>query len=374
MEISPTLYGLDSSGKMRHWHYEVLGSQYRTVSGLLGKQSITSEWTTALPTNLGKTNYRSGEVQALAEAQAKFDKKLKTGYFLRQEEVTVWEHLPMLAQQYKDQDNLEFRYGLWLAQCKYNGHRCIATRDGLWSRRKERIVSVPHIERALIPFFEKHPSAMLDGELFNEDLREHLNELSSICRKTVLTTEDVVKSESIVRYYPYDGYGFCNTKRDTPYEKRKDLIDQLEGRVKYVSKVPSTVITSREQFEEFYAQMLDNFHEGAMLRRRYGVYMNDKRPETLLKHKPDDEEEFTITGIEEGTGNWSGKAKRIFLLDGSKEFKATFKGTFPQAQECLAQKADWIGQRVSIKFNGRTGLGTPNFAQFDYANCQKSLT
>lgn len=371
---SDTLYTKDTNDSIRFWKYQVLGPHYRTVSGKLGGQTVVSKWTEAKPVNIGKSNYRSAEVQALAEAQAKFDKKLKTGYFQSIDDISIWEHYPMLAQSYKDQDPLDFRSGLWLGQCKYNGHRCVATKDGLWTRKRERIVSVPHIEQALIPFFQKHPQAMLDGELFNEDLREKLNELSSICRKTVPTAQDLVRSEQIVRYYPYDGYGFCNTTRDTAYEPRKKLIDMLEGKVKYVCKVPSVVIMSEQQFLEFYQQMLDDHHEGAILRRRFGTYFNDKRVATLLKHKPEDEEEFTITDIEEGTGNWSGVAKRIYLIDDKgNEFKATFKGSFEEALECLQNKQQWIGETVSIKFNGRTGLGTPNFAQFDYSNCQKTL-
>lgn len=370
--ISPVLYGLDSSGKVRVWYYEVQGDKYRTTSGLLEGKTITSAWTQAFETNAGKANSRSPEAQAVEEANAKYEKKLKTGYFERLEDVKVWEHLPMLARNYKDLSELDFRRGLWLGQCKYNGHRCIATKDGLWTRKKERIVSVPHIEAALSPFFVKHPEAMLDGELFNEDLRQQLNRLSSLCRKTAPTPEDLAESEAIVRYYPYDGYGFCKTTRQTGYSARKRLIDQLEGKIPYVKTVDSVVILSEEHFDAYYEELLQEGHEGAVLRRTHGTYQNDKRTADLLKRKPDDEEEFRIVKVEEGSGNWAGFAKIIWLSDdGGKEFKASFKGTQEQAAEVLQNKEDWEGRVVSIKFNGRTGLGTPNFAQLDYNNCCK---
>jgi hypothetical protein len=37
----------------------------------------------------------------------------------------------------------------------------------------------------------------------------------------------------------------------------------------------------------------------------------------------------------------------------------------------LTVKDQWIGKLVTIQFNGYTGLGTPQFAQFNYRNSIK---
>lgn len=46
--------------------------------------------------------------------------------------------------------------------------RCVATKNGLFTRKGEKYISVPHIEEALKPFFDKHPESVLDGELFKK--------------------------------------------------------------------------------------------------------------------------------------------------------------------------------------------------------------
>ena len=53
-------------------------------------------------------------------------------------------------------------------------------------------------------------------------------------------------------------------------------------------------------------------------------------------------------------------------MSDNKVFGASFKGSKLNAKKCLAEKDQWIGQIVTINFNGYTGLGIPNFAQFPY--------
>jgi len=91
--------------------------------------------------------------------------------------------------------------------------------------------------------------------------------------------------------------------------------------------------------------------------------------------KPLDDSEFIIVDIKEGTGNWAGKAKIISLsgeLDGRHiEFDGTFKGQMPRAIEVLAEKEKWIGKVVTVYYNGLTGLGIPNFCQWNPDECDK---
>ena len=35
----------------------------------------------------------------------------------------------------------------------------------------------------------------------------------------------------------------------------------------------------------------------------------------------------------------------------------------------LKEKDDWIGQKVTMTYNGWTGKGTPNYGQIDPNNC-----
>lgn len=88
--------------------------------------------------------------------------------------------------------------------------------------------------------------------------------------------------------------------------------------------------------------------------------------------EPEDDDEFVITAINEGSGNWAGKAKIISLrAKNGDEFDATFKGNMADATTFLKEAKVWIGREVTVKYNGFTGLGTPQFAQVDYNNITK---
>src|SRR3546814_5944064 len=88
---------------------------------------------------------------------------------------------PMLAEKYD-----AFEPGF--AQPKLDGVRCIATKDGLFSRQGKPITSCPHISTALTPLFEPTTSLELDGELYNHDLKEHFNDNHRPVRNPQTTT------------------------------------------------------------------------------------------------------------------------------------------------------------------------------------------
>ena len=249
--------------------------------------------------------------------------------------------------------------------------RCIATRFGMFSRKGEKWASVPHIEGSLIEFFEQYPDAVLDGELFNEDLKEKLNELVSIVRKKKPTADDLIKSEKIVRYYVYDMYD-ATVGQDENYLVRSVEIPKLLKDNPYYSEVETHIATNEEEVMKIYNEVISTGHEGVIVRDLIMPYEN-KRSHALLKVKPEDDEEMTILSVQEGSGNWSGKAKTVTVRrDNGDEFDATFKGNMEQAIKVLKEQKSWIGQRVTIKFNGLTGLGIPNYAQFDINNSTRA--
>jgi ATP-dependent DNA ligase len=278
----------------------------------------------------------------------------------------------MLAKLYKDYcEEIKLEKGEWLLQTKYNGMRCIATKNGLFTRKGEKYVSVPHIEESLKVFFEKHPDAVLDGELFNNELRQQLNEISKLIRKTVhISNEDLEKSRKLVYYYVYDGYGF-GYEKEHPYFERKQWIDSnVIGKFNNIVKVEDHHIISQEELNKVYQNLVDDGQEGAILRNKKMKYEH-KRSKNLLKVKPEDDDEAEIVGITEGTGNWSKTGKIISLNWNGKVFDATFKGTYEEGVEFLKNKTEWLGKRVTFLYNGLTGKGTPNFARVDIKNCIK---
>ncbi len=368
--MNKTLYTKDNLGRTRIWYMEQQGSKHRTVSGLLNGELVTSAWTECEPKNVGKANATSGEEQATKEIEAKYKKQLKTGYFENQSDIDCSLYVePMLAKLYKDYEH-KIDLKDWLLQCKFNGMRCVATKDGLFTRKGEQYKSCPHIQDTLRPFFEKHPNAVLDGELFNEEYRQQLNEIAKLIRKTKnISAEDLKKSKELIQYHIYDGYGFDGLSQKVDYVDRKGWIDSNID-YDHIVLVEDHLITSKEELIVIYQKLVDRGHEGGILRKKKSPYEN-KRSQYLLKIKPEDDAEAVIVDILEGTGNWAGAGKVIRLKWNGIEFDSSFKGTYEESADFLCKKADWIGKEVTFVYNGLTGLGVPNFARVDIKNCLK---
>ena len=194
-------------------------------------------------------------------------------------------------------------------QCKFNGNRCIATKDGLFTRKGEKYVSVPHIENALKPLFKEYPNAVLDGELFNNDLRQQLNEISKLIRKTKhIDPSDLAESEKKVKFYIYDGYNFGEKSdildEETPYSERKNWIDIVVIPLsKYFVEVDTKIVKSNDHMNELFQNLLNDQQEGGILRNLQGGYEH-KRSKNLVKVKSEDDDEGIILNITDGDGNW----------------------------------------------------------------------
>ena len=380
--IYPTLYTQDSNGNIRVWWMEQNGNKYRTHSGVEGSDNIvTSDWSTAEPKNVGKKNATTGDEQAKSEIDAKYKKQLKTGYHESKKNAdkgTAYVE-PMLAQPlHKLTKQPDYSKGNWTIQCKFNGNRCVATKDGLFTRKGERYMSVPHIEKALAPFFLVHPHAVLDGELFNNDLRQQLNEISKLIRKTKhIEAGDLAESEKKVRFYVYDGYNFnCGYSKvlteESPYKDRKQWIDNnVIPLSKYLVEVETITVKSETEMLEKFNQLLNDQQEGGILRKMDAPYEH-KRSKNLVKVKSEDDDEGIILNITDGDGNWKGAATNVTLKWKNKEFDAVFKGSYETRAKILKEKKNWIGKEVTFLYMGLTGLGTPNYGRVDPDNCFKS--
>jgi DNA ligase 1 len=386
----PTLYGRGETGAVLEWNIIVEGDSFFTITGQQTGKKIQSKSTSCLGKNSGKANETTPHQQAIAEADAKWKKKIKNGYWEDVNDIDKASFFQVtLAKNFKDyRDDLDWSSGVGV-QIKYNGGRILATKDGLFTRKGERYFSIPHIEEGLKPFFAKFPNAILDGEGFNYGLREKLNEMMKLLRKTVHITEsDLEQSKDLIRFYIYDGYGFpatkdgVNTTRTDGYLKRKEAINNaffapcFADRYKnIIGEVPTYIVYSEDELNRLYLKFLDDKQEGAILRILDQPYEN-KRSKFLLKYKPIDDSEFKIISVNEGVGKFSNRVstftcKRIdgkLFDDGTDTFDATFKGEESTAIELWKVKDKFLNQIVTIHYNGLTGKGKPNYGRLDYKN------
>jgi len=376
----PTLYSRTSTGATQTWSIEIDQNRYRVTSGFIDGKRVVNAWTECEGKNLGRANETTPHEQALSEAQSKFDKRAKTGYTTDIKKIDSCTFFidPMLAKKLKDRlKKIDWKQGV-LVQNKFNGHRCLANSDGLTvvlkTRKGEIYISVPHIIKDLEKFFEKYPDAVLDGELFNHELRQKLNDLSSLIRKSKdVTPAELAESEKVVQFHVYDGYGFSDDlSENAPYEDRKAFIDKtLPKMTKYCRIVETEEAFSLAEVDAIFAKHINDGQEGVIVRIKGMAYDIGKRSSNLLKHKPMDDGDAVILSLHEGTGNWAGTAKTATIKWNGETFDATFKGKWELGAERLKNPSAWIGKKIEFLYFGLTGKGIPNFAQIDPDNCFK---
>jgi DNA ligase-1 len=342
--LEPEIYKTDTTGKTRTWRLEVQDNQFRTIAGILGGALVTSGWKTCT----GKQG-RSDNEQATFEAHAKYENKLTREYHLEITTISEGAHFfkPMLAKEYKTFP------GYCFAQPKLDGIRCIANRDGLHSRQGKPIMGVPHIFDDLQEFFDDFPDAVLDGELYNHELRDDFGEISSIVRKKEPSREQVEKARGIIQYHVYD---IPSDAHNFGYRMAWLNSQAIDGFGASILVVGTAEITSQDGLDGFYQDLLTAGYEGQMV--RLDAPYDQKRSGSLLKRKEFQDAEFEVVAIEEGQGNWAGVAKRVTckLADG-REFGAGIRGTMERAKDLLHETHNV----VTVRFFALSPDGVPRF-------------
>lgn len=297
MEIfgaSEKLYKRDSSGGIRVWWAETGFDEndqfyWRTCSGTDGGKIIESGWKAVKQKNVGKANETSLQEQAVSEMTSKAKKKRDTGYFVDKSMIDTFDKVkPMLASGH-DKHKYDYTKNMYLSQPKLDGIRCIATKDGLWTRSGERIVSLHHIENALKPVFDKDPDFKFDGELYNHQLRDNFNKITSLVRKQDPTDNELKEITEFVEYHVYDavdipeslGYGGKDNK--PMFSDRYYSVKSVLSGIKYIELVPTVAVKDSAALDALYEKYMEAGYEGQMIRIQ-AVYEN-KRSKYLLKRK-----------------------------------------------------------------------------------------
>lgn len=349
------LYKRDSKGNIRIWWAEAATDgetwAWRANSGIKEGKIVESGWKYVQQKNVGRSNETSLEEQAIAEMNAEFDKKSEREYFSDISKVDSYEKFkPMLAGGY-EHHKFDFGNNAYFSQHKLDGIRCIAKSDGLWTRAGKEIVSCPHIFEYLRSFFDKYPHVVLDGELYNHDLKDDFNKITSLVRKTKPKPEDIEECSKLVEYHVYDCYN------EDLFEDRYNFIYD-QGFVSPVISVETRRVENAEKIDELYGQYLEDGYEGQMI--RLNTKYENKRSKNLLKRKEFFTDEFTVASVEEGRGNWAGYIKRFVLeLPDGRQFGAGVRGT----QEVMKQlfeakeKPTW----ATLRYFTPTPDGVPRF-------------
>tara|TARA_B100000989_G_C19531854_1_gene470478 strand:- start:572 stop:1696 length:1125 start_codon:yes stop_codon:yes gene_type:complete len=333
----PKLYKRDTTGKVREWtmqygyNLDETQAGTRTISGLQDGKKVTSEWFITEAKNVGRANATTNITQAKFEAQAEFDKRIEKEYF---EDINAIDSYtafkPMLAHDFT-KTPVDSGY----TQPKLDGIRMVVNSRGLYSRSNKPIVAVPHIADALADFIKTFPTVTLDGELYNHDLKDNFQKITSLVRKTVnIGADEIAESKQLVQYHIYDMFDSANPQMT--FTQRAKWIQENVAGDGLVLVEYDTANTSAD-IDRLYGEYTTAGYEGQMIRQDTAYQF--KRTKNLLKRKEFITEEYKVVEIQEGNGNWAGYAKRFILelADGT-QFSSGVRGSQDKLAELLKTK------------------------------------
>ena len=394
------LYKRDKKGKLMEWNIWHNGVSYTTSSGYVGGAITETLPTFVEQKNVGKANETSLEQQVLNEVSSKVQYQIDHGYSY---EIPTEEKRfeVSLADKYSDRQEkgkLDFPY---ICEPKLDGLRCyIKMVDGeirMFSRGHKEFVSCPHIAKSefVKKFFETYPDAILDGELYNHELKNDFNKIVSLVKKTKPKPEDLEESAKLVQYHCFDSYypsepqliyterkervsrmwhAFDNSYRfDAKMEGREyRFVVQLVGSSYFMS--PFTVDYedyfcehSEAEVEEMISWFVERGYEGIMLKKDVPYFFG--RSFNMLKYKKFKDAEYKIVDFEEGKGNLKGIAAAVICeTDNGEQFKAGITGTQDYARNLYENRNDYVGKLATIKYQELTPMkdgkgGVPRFGK-----------
>lgn len=350
----PTLYARNVDGSIQIWEVEVSSNAFRTIYGRKDGAVTYSEWTVCEGKNVGRANETSPEEQAYLEAKSKWQAKKDKKFFERIEDIDkVVYQKPMLAHKWQDYAS-KTKWPLYSSP-KLDGNRMIVDGERLYSRNGKAFLSVPHIQTALASFLAVHPDIILDGELYNHELKDDFNQICSLTRKSKPTQNDLKDSERVIQYHVYD-----IIHPEWTYEERLSFLRSYLPVHPSIKLVAAEKVYNLNELNEKYKLYLSQGYEGQMVRVPNSVYQN-KRSKFLLKRKEFLDSEFQIVDIVEGVGGRAGMAGAVTLTKDGKIFNAGIAGGFGYYSELWNNRESLIGQIATVQYFELTPDGIPRF-------------
>jgi DNA ligase-1 len=245
-------------------------------------------------------------------------------------------------------------------QPKLDGVRCLIQLNDkgevyAYSRTGKPWLNIAHILEDLEYFFEIHPDVVLDGELYNHDLKDDFEKIISLVRKQKPTDQQRLEASELVQFHCYD---YVETVMNESYSYRKDQLCTSDMYSECVKFVPTTLVVE-DQAQIQHQLNLDEGYEGSILRLD-GPYQC-KRSYNLQKFKDFHDDEATIIGYVDGKGKREGTLGKFLMQDDDGvEFGCPpGKGyNYKMLANMLTNIHNYIGKRATFTYFERTKAGS----------------
>ena len=263
---------------------------------------------------------------------------------------------PMLAYKYKE-GKVDWEKKVYI-QPKLDGVRCLISKDGAYSRTGKEFKNVQHIKECLKEFFKACPWAVLDGELYNHELKDDFEKIISLVRKQKPTDQHREDAKKMIQYHVYD-YIHEGEDGGLSYANRLDHLTTSDIYCECVKYVPARRVRNKDKAQRVHLAQMDAGYEGSIL--RLDTPYKHGRSWGLMKFKDFHDAEARIVGYEAGKGKRKGTIGKFLMEDdaGIKFGCPPGKGyTYADMTNMLENVHDYIGKEATFTYFERTKAGS----------------
>ena len=248
-------------------------------------------------------------------------------------------------------------------QPKLDGVRCVIQAEKLpfdmgydvvaYSRTGKEWKNIHHILEQLKPFFQKYPNVILDGELYNHDLKDDFETIISLVRRQKPDDIDMLESRDLVQFHCYD---IIDEK--LPFEQRINFIrESLMLLGDSIHIVSTTSTACKLDAEEMHKVNLKCGFEGSILRTN-DVYKCG-RSWNLRKFKDFHDDEALLLDWVEGKGKRKGTIGKFMAQDSEGNvFGMPVMDKFDYLQNNFEEMKTWVGKLATFTYFERTNANS----------------
>ena len=242
-------------------------------------------------------------------------------------------------------------------QPKLDGVRCVIQCDNsvitAYSRTGKEWKNIQHILDELIPFFKEFPDIILDGELYNHDLKDNFEKIISLVRKTKPTDAHRFISKEMVQFHCYD-----NIDEEYVFEERMAFIYNNLKESYCIVNVPTIRVFKHEEALNVHSdENLKNGYEGSIV--RLNTEYQCKRSHSLRKFKDFHDTEAKLTSWVEGKGKRVGTIGKFMAVDADgNEFGMPVMDNFKYLQDNFEHMKGYVGKTATFTYFERTKKGS----------------
>lgn len=357
----PTLYAVDSKGKVKVWTLMVLRNSVdqtaiiRKVYGRDGEKMQVNDKTISKGKNIGKANETTAYEQAVSEANSAWKKQVDKGYAETKPELgsSNGKLLAVQAQNFKNRSH-NIIYPAY-TQPKLNGIRCLAENvDGKFMKYYSKMGKpldpfLGHLTDPLLCI--TYPGEIMDGELYKHDWS--FQKIASHAKRLQPTSPQL-------EYWIFD-MADDEEKFEERYSILLDRLHHSSHDNPILQLVLCSQVADEAQVKYMHDKYVEEGYEGVIIRNADGMYRFGYRTADIQKYKEFEDKEFPVVGGHEGTGQEEGCVIFECATETNAIFSVRPKGSREKRQRWWKELDQIVGKQLTVRFQERSEDGIPIF-------------